>query len=300
MSKSITLLLLILAFSLQMNAQDDDLLKLVDSSKPATKELVSRGFKSSRVINGHSMEMIPKGNMDVRILHRFGLVNTGANNLWGLDQATMRFGFDFGLLRNLTIGVGRSTTNKEWDGFIKYRPVQQSKGPGSFPISIVGVAGMTYSTMPWSDPDRENYTSSRIGYYGLIIFGRKFNEYLTLQVSPTMVHRNLVPLATDENDAYAVGLGGRLKLSRRVAFVLDYHYIISGVDKNIYTNPLSIGVDIETGGHVFQLHFSNSQGLNEKAFITNTTDKWGEGEIRFGFNLSRMFVINKKVKGDNW
>jgi len=298
MNKPITLLILILLVFFQTQAQDD-LLKLVDSSKPA-KEYVSRAFKSSRVINGHSMEMIPKGNMDFRILHRFGLVNTGVNNLWGLDQATMRFGFDFGLLRDLTIGIGRSTVNKEWDGFIKYRAVQQSRGPGSFPISIVGVAGMTYSTMPWSDPNRENFTSSRIAYYGLIIFGRKFNDYLTLQVSPTMVHRNLVPLETDENDAYAVGLGGRLKLSRRVAFVLDYHYIISGVDKNIYSNPLSMGVDIETGGHVFQLHFSNSQGMNEKAFITNTTDKWNKGEVRFGFNLSRMFVINKKTKGENW
>ena len=298
MNKPFTLLILIMLVFFQTQAQDD-LLKLVDSSKPA-KEYVSRAFKSSRVINGHSMEMIPKGNMDFRILHRFGLVNTGVNNLWGLDQATMRFGFDFGLLRDLTIGIGRSTVNKEWDGFIKYRAVQQSKGPGSFPISIVGVAGMTYSTMPWSDPNRENFTSSRIAYYGLIIFGRKFNDYLTLQVSPTMVHRNLVPLETDENDAYAVGLGGRLKLSRRVAFVLDYHYIIAGVDKDIYSNPLSMGVDIETGGHVFQLHFSNSQGMNEKAFITNTTDKWSKGEVRFGFNLSRMFVIDKKVKGQNW
>ena len=298
MNKSITLLIIVLVFSTQLFAQDD-LLKLVDSTKP-TREYVSRAFKSSRVINGHSMEMIPKGNMDFRILHRFGLVNTGFNNLWGLDQASMRFGFDFGIMKNLTAGIGRSTTNKEWDGFIKYRPVQQSKGPGSFPVSIVAVAGMTYSTMPWAYPDRENYTSSRIGYYGLLIIGRKFNDYLSMQISPTMVHRNLVPLETDENDAFAVGFGGRVKVSRRVAFVVDYHYIISGVNKDIYTNPLSLGVDIETGGHVFQLHFSNSMGMNEKEFITNTTDKWSEGEIRFGFNLSRMFVINKKVKGQNW
>src|SRR4030095_340599 len=173
MNKSITLLITVLVFSTQLFAQDD-LLKLVDSTKP-TKEYVSRAFKSSRVIMEHSMEMIPKGNMDFRILHRFGLVNTGFNNLWGLDQATMRFGFDFGLLSNLTVGIGRSTLNKEWDGFIKYRLVQQSKGPGSFPFSIVGAAGMTYSTMPWSDPSRENYTSSRIGYYGLLILGKKLN-----------------------------------------------------------------------------------------------------------------------------
>jgi hypothetical protein len=162
------------------------------------------------------------------------------------------------------------------------------------------VGGMTYNTMPWSDPTRQNYNSSRIGYYGEVIIGRKFSDIFSFQISPTMVHRNLVPLESDKNDAYAIGFGGRVKVSRRVALVADYHYVISGIDKNIYTNPLSLGVDIETGGHVFQLHFSNSQGMNEKEFITNTTDKWSKGEIRFGFNLSRMFVIDKKAKHDNW
>jgi hypothetical protein len=298
MNKSLTLLVTILLISIHLFAQDD-LLKLVDTSKPA-KEYVTRAFKSSRVINGQSIEMIPKGNMDFRILHRFGLVNTGPNNLWGLDQANMRFGFDYGLFSDLTVGIGRSNVNKEFDGFLKYRPLKQSRGPGAFPVAIVVVGGMTYTTEPWSDPTRDNHNSSRIAYYGEVIIGRKFNETISLQLAPTMVHRNLVPLESDKNDAYAIGFGGRLKLSRRVAFVIDYHYIISGVDKNIYTNPLSMGVDIETGGHVFQLHFSNSQGMNEKAFITNTTDKWSKGEIRFGFNLSRMFVVNKKVKHDNW
>jgi hypothetical protein len=298
MNKLITLLIAFFAISVRLAAQDD-LLKLVDSSKPE-KEYVSRAFKSSRVINGHSIEMIPKGNMDFRILHRFGLVNTGANNLWGLDQANMRFGFDYGLLTNLTVGIGRSNVNKEWDGFIKFRPLRQSTGPKSSPVSIVVVAGMTYTTMPWTDPDRQNYTSSRVAYYGEIIVGRKFSDAVSLQLAPTMVHRNLVPLETDDNDAFALGVGGRVKLSRRVALVVDYHYVFAGIDRDIYTDPLSIGVDIETGGHVFQLHFSNSSGMNEKAFITNTTDKWSKGEIRFGFNLSRMFVVDKKVKHDNY
>lgn len=299
MNKSITLLVAILFASLNLFAQDD-LLKLVDSSSKPTKEYVTRAFKSSRVINGHSIEMIPPGNMDFRILHRFGLVNTGANNLWGLDQANMRFGFDFGVMRDLTVGFGRSNVNKEWDGFIKYRPLLQSKGPKSSPVAIVIVGGMTYTTMPWADPNRQNYTSSRIGYYGEVIIGRKFNDMFSFQVAPTMVHRNLVPLESDKNDAYAIGFGGRMKVSRRVAFVVDYHYIISGVDKNIYTNPLSVGVDIETGGHVFQLHFSNSEGMNEKEFITSTTGKWSDGEIRLGFNISRMFVIDKKAKKGSW
>jgi hypothetical protein len=298
MNKSTTLLIAILFLSSQLFAQDD-LLKLVDSSKP-TKEYVTRAFKSSRVINSHSIEMIPKGNMDFRILHRFGLVNTGGNNLWGLDQANMRFGFDYGLLRDLTVGIGRTNVNKEFDGFLKYRPLLQSKGPGSWPVAIVLVGGMTYTTMPWADPTRQNYNSSRIAYYGQILIGRKLNEMFSLQLGPTMVHRNLVPLESDKNDAYAIEMGGRMKVSRRVAFVVDYSYIISGVDKNIYTNPLGVGVDIETGGHVFQLHFSNSEGMNEKELITNTTGKWGQGEVRFGFNLSRMFVIDKKAKHPNW
>ena len=148
------------------------------------------------------------------------------------------------------------------------------------------------NTLPWADPTRDYKFRSRVGYYHQVIVGRKFSESFSLQVSPTMVHRNLVPLASDDNDAFAVGAGARYKLSRRIALVADYHYILSGLDKDIYTNPLSLGIDIETGGHVFQLHFSNAQGMNEKAFITGTTDKWGD--VRFGFNLSRMFVLKKK------
>lgn len=244
------------------------------------------------------MEFIGKGVLDFRILHRFGAVNTGAKNLFGLDQANMRFGFDYGLGKNLTIGVGRSNVNKEFDGFIKYRPVWQSSGPGSFPFSVVLISGATITTQPFSIANRKNFFSSRMSYFNEIIIGRKFSQRFSMQVSPTMVHRNLVPLETDHNNVYALGLGTRFKLTRRMALVADYHYIVSGLDKNIYSNPLSLGIDIETGGHVFQLHFSNSLGMNEKAFITNTTDKWSRGDIRFGFNLSRVFQLTgaKPVK----
>jgi hypothetical protein len=275
-------------------AQDEDLLKLVGDDKPK-KEYVENAFKSSRVINGHSMEMIAKGNLDFRILHRFGLVNSGAKNFFGLDQASMRMGFDYGVSTNLTIGVGRSTLDKELDGFIKWRILRQSTGEKAFPVSVVFINGITVNTLPWTDPNRDNKFSSRLGYYHELIIGRKFSEAFSLQLAPVMVHRNLVPLASDDNNAFALGIGTRLKLSRRIAFVADYHQILSGLNKDIYKSPLSLGIDIETGGHVFQLHFSNAEGMNEKAFITNTVDKWGD--VRFGFNLSRMFVIKKpKVK----
>ena len=132
-----------------------------------------------------------------------------------------------------------------------------------------------------------------MAFYNELILGRKFNERFSLQLSPVFVHRNLVELATEENDVYALGIGARFKLTKRIAFVADYHYIAKGLDKDIYKDPLSVGFDIETGGHVFQLHFSNATGMNEKAFITNTTGDWGKGEVRFGFNLSRVFTVSR-------
>jgi len=277
--------------STTMFAQDD-LLSMVEKEENK-KEYISSAFKSSRVVNGHSMEFIGKGVLDVRILHRFGTINSGVDNLYGLDQAAFRLGFDYGLGKSLTIGMGRSTTlGKDLDGFIKYRPIWQAKGgKGASPVSVVLVTGMTYATAPWTDTSRENFTSSRMAYYSEIIIGRKFNEWVSLQLTPTFVHRNLVELASEANDVFALGVGGRIKITHRTAFVIDYSYVFSGLDKTVYKDPLSLGFDIETGGHVFQLHFSNALGMNEKTFLTKTTNSWGKGEIRFGFNLSRVFTV---------
>ncbi|MBO9203006.1 MULTISPECIES: DUF5777 family beta-barrel protein [Niastella] len=284
--------LLLVVVSERLQAQE--LLALIDNKEENKKAFVSNAFKSSRVINGHSIEFLGKGVLDVRILHRFGELNSGASNLFGLDEANMRLGFDYGLSNRLMVGVGRSTAGKELDGFLKFRPVWQSTGPGSFPFSIVLVTGVTIGTSPWSDTSHKYNFSHRMAFYNEVIIGRKFSERFSLQVAPIFIHRNLVALASEENDVYAIGIGGRFKLSKRIAFVADYHYIAKGLDKNIYKDPLSVGFDIETGGHVFQLHFSNATGMNEKAFITNTTGDWGKGEVRFGFNLSRVFTISKK------
>ena len=289
----IALLVIVLILSRAAFAQEDLLKGLgVDSIK---KEYVTSAFKSSRVINGHSMEFIGKGVLDIRILHRFGPVNQGIKELFGLDQASMRMGFDYGLSKNLTIGVGRTTLQKELDGFVKFRPLHQSTGPRSSPISIVLVAGMSVITQDNNDPAKDVTFSSRVGYYYQAIIGRKFNQKFTLQLSPTVVHRNEV-LSNDDNDTYALGLGGRLKLSKRIAFMVDYYYVVNGLPREQNYNPLSLGFDIETGGHVFQLHFSNASGMNERAFITETFNDWGKGDIQFGFNLSRVFNIGKKRK----
>lgn len=288
----------ILFFVFTINASllfaQDDLLSMINQNDKPAKEYITNAFKSTRVINGQSMEFLGKGVMDVRILHRFGAVSSGFSNLFGLDQANMRFGFDYGLTKNIMVGVGRSNVGKEWDGFIKYRPIWQSKGGGrSWPFSLVLVTGTTVTGTPFADPTKKNYFTSRLAFYNEIIIGRKFNEKFSLQLAPTFVHRNYMDLSSTPNDVYAVGIGGRYKISKRTAFVVDYHHVVKGLDKTVYKDPLSIGFDIETGGHVFQLHFSNATGMNEKAFITNTTNSWGKGEIRFGFNLSRVFTVSK-------
>ena len=293
MQQSIKTILLLALFSCNTVLQaQDDLLGLLGEDKPQ-KEYIKAAFKSSRVINAHSMEFINPGTMDFRILHRFGNIDQGLKNFFGLDQASMRMGFDFGLRPNLMAGIGRSTFKKEVDAFIKYAPLRQSKGPGSFPVTVAFVGAVTVDGLPWADPTRQNYFTSRMAYYFSAIIGRKFNDAFTLQVTPTVVHKNLVQLQTDPNDIIGIGVGGRLKLNKRMAFTWDYTHVLDGLPTGYY-NPLSVGLDIETGGHVFQLHVSNATGMNERAFITETTGQWGKGEIRMGFNLSRMFQLKKK------
>lgn len=286
-------LLLLLAASI-LHAQDEDLLKLVGDEENPKKEYIDYAFKSSRVIMSHSMEMVRPGVMDLRILHRFGNVNKGAYEFFGLDNATMRLGFDFGLTKNLMIGVGRSTNKKELDGFVKYRLIHQAKGPGALPFSFLVVGGTSMTLLKFTDTSRKNYFSSRIGFYGQAIIGRKFSEGFSLQLMPTVVHRNLVPTADDPNDLFAAGIAGRLKLSRRISLNVDYYYRLNPNKNDGTQNPLSVGFDIETGGHVFQLHFTNAVGMNEKVFLLETTNQWAKGDIQFGFNISRSFQIRKK------
>ncbi len=287
-------LLFLMAFAVtESYCQDEDLLKGIADST-LKKEKVYGAFKSSRVIMSHSMEMLRPGVLDFRILHRFGNVNQGLSQFYGLDQATIRLGLDYGVTDDLTIGIGRGSYKKEVDGFIKYRVIQQATGPKSLPFSLLVVGGSTVIGAPWSDTTRKNYFSSRLGYYGQLIIGRKLNEKLTLQLSPTILHRNFVETEADPNDLYAAGFGGRIKLTKRISLNVDYFYVVNQNKARDLHNPLSIGFDIETGGHVFQLHFTNAVGMNERAFLTETTNSWGRGDIQFGFNISRAFQIAKK------
>ncbi|WP_240409996.1 DUF5777 family beta-barrel protein [Flavisolibacter nicotianae] len=282
----------VLLMSYRAAGQNEDLLKGVVDTTPK-KEKVYNAFKSSRVIMSQSMEMLQPGVLDFRVLHRFGNVNSGAGEFFGLDHASIRLGLDYGLSNALSIGVGRSSYKKEIDGFIKYRPVQQSTGPGATPFSLLGVVGTTIQTGLYSATAPHQFTS-RLAYYGQLILGRKFTERLTLQLSPTLLHRNYVETQADPNDLFATGFGGRIKLSKRVSLNVDYYAVFNQNSARNVHNPLSIGFDIETGGHVFQLHFTNAIGMNERVFLTETTNDWGRGDIQFGFNISRAFQLKKR------
>lgn len=288
------LLLAIMAVAGTTYAQEEDLISQIEERPPTTTP-VTGAFKSSRIIMAHSIEMLRPGVLDFRILHRFGRINGGAYEFFGLDgPATVRLGLDYGLSKNFTVGIGRSTFNKELDGFLKLRMLQQATGARKVPFSLVAVAGTTVSTMKWTNPSRENYFSSRMAYYAQLLVGRKFNEKLTLQLMPGIVHRNLVPTKADPNDIYTAGIGGRMKLSKRISVNLDYHYVMNHNSAAGFHNPLSLGLDIETGGHVFQLHFTNARGMNERAFLAATEYEWDQGDIFFGFNISRTFQLRKK------
>ena len=294
MKKTINFGFTLFLFTISVHAQTDDLLSQLGEEK--TTEHITNAFKSSRVINTHSMEMLAPGTMDFRILHRFGDVSKGGYELFGLDQASMRLGFDFGITPNFMLGVGRSTNKKEVDGFLKYRLLWQSRGQQNIPLSLIAVTGMTINGLknPLGVDGVSIKNSQRLAYYNELIVGRKFSQQFSLQITPTYIHNNIVATRLTPNDLFAVGLGGRWKFNKRMALVWDYTYLLNRFPANVNYNPFSLGIDIETGGHVFQLHFSNAAGMNEHAFITDENGDWLKGQIRFGFNLSRVFQIAKR------
>jgi hypothetical protein len=281
--------LLLLFCTMCVAAQDTtDLLRQIGEEQPQ-KEKVDASFKSSRVIMSHSIEMLRAGVLDFRILHRFGKLSGGSYEFFGLDgPATVRLGLDYGLTNNFSFGIGRSAYKKELDGFIKFRPLQQSTGADASPISIVAVAGLTYAADTITKRARR---SDRFANYWQLLLGRKFSEGVSLQIMPTLLHRNLVTQG-EHNDLFATGVGGRIKLTKRISLNADYYYVFNKASG--LRNPLSLGFDIETGGHVFQLHFTNAMGINERSFLSETIDDWGSGDIQFGFNISRSFQIKKK------
>ena len=292
--KRILVILCLILITQQSFSQQVDLFKMQDSTNTTGNEPVINTFYSTRLVNSHTVEILGPGSMDFRINHRFAPLNLGFYDMFGLDFASMRLGFDFGLAKNLMVGIGRTTFNKEYDGFIKYRLMHQSSGSGGAPLSIAVVASMAYKNIDM-DPTLKVTGSDRTYFTTQLLIARKFNANTSIQVSPTYTHYNrLLFLSGASTDLFSVGFLARQKISRRVSINLEY--FASTQSFNGTHDPLSLGVDINTGGHVFQLHFTNSTGMNEHSFIHETTGSWGKGDIRWGFNISRIFNIGRKPK----
>ncbi|MEL6675536.1 MAG: DUF5777 family beta-barrel protein [Bacteroidota bacterium] len=272
----------------------DDLMDLLEGMEEETTDYTYATFKTVRIMNAHSIEMSAPGVMTMIISHRFGRVNGGAYEFFGLDQANLRLGFEYGITPWLNIGIGRTNIQKTYDGFLKAKLLRQSTGKRTMPISVAWLSSTQVNTLEWADPDRENLASSRLSYVHQLMIGRKFSDRLSLQLMPTMVHRNLVPTNEEENDVFSIGAGGRVKLLPSLTLNVEYFYTMPGFVADNYQDVLSIGIDIETGGHVFQLIFSNAVAMTENLYLTRTDGDWGAGDIHFGFNLTRVFNAGKK------
>lgn len=270
-----------------------DLLSEIEDENEVEKTYVTSSFKNSRVINAQSLETVPEGVLDFRISHRFGAINGGGYELFGLDQASMRMSLEYGVTPRLAVAVGRTGYEKTYDGSLKYRLLWQTQNDQKMPLSVVWYSSMSYSTFRYDNTLFEYTPDMRINYVHQLIIGRKFSDALTLEILPTIVHRNFVQTRAEKNTVYGGAMAGRLRLSRRIALNAEYFYILPNQLDSRYINSFSIGFDIETGGHVFQLHFTNSMAMLDKAFITETTGDWLNGDIHFGFNISRVFTLKK-------
>lgn len=303
LTKSKLLLLLSFVLALPTFAQDD-LMDILDDVEPAQEETTDytiATFKTTRLVIGQSVETNQEGVLNVLIGHRFGRVNGSVKEFFGLDNATIRLGVEYGITDNLNIGFGRSSFEKTYDGFLKYRVLRQSTGKKKMPLTMTLFASMAIKSQEWADKNRENYFTSRMYYAFQIMLARKFSERVSLQLTPTLIHRNLVETKADRNDVFAIGAGGRVKVSGSVSINAEYNFIIPGqisspIGGQKVRDSYALGVDIETGGHVFQIHVTNSRGIIEKMFISETNGDITKGDLHIGFNISRVFTTYDKHK----
>lgn len=288
-----------LLFSSLSFAQDDLLDMLKEEEEVTKPEKVTYTFKAIKLINANTIETTKKKTLDFRITHRFGNMQigepAGKHTLWGLDNASnIRFSFDYGLTDNLSIGIGRSKMSEHIDGNLKYRFLEQKEK--GLPISIAYFVNTALS--PIANIPGDEF-SNRISYTHQLIIASKISRGISLEILPTLIHRNYIYSVVkhpengsiDEHDLFALGFAGRFKLTNRFAFIIDYFLPFSNfrTAPNGYYDPLGIGIEIETGGHVFHVNFTNSRGIIENDYIPFTNSSWEDGEYKLGFNISRVF-----------
>lgn len=292
------LLTCLLFSSVRVVVAQDDLLGLLEEeeSKDTVSEYTYATFKATRVINGQSVELTPERELSFVIQHRFGEVGGGIYELWGLDQSTIRFGLEYGVFSWLNVGLGRSSYKKTYDGYLKAKVLRQQTGKLAIPVTVTLFSSLAVTTLKWDQPDLPDYFSSRLYYTNQLLIARKFGNAVSIQLSPSYVHRNLVETPQDQNDVFAVGLSGRVKLTNRISINAEYFYQTEGFNKSVTFDAMSIGIDLETGGHVFQFLITNSKGMIDPYFIAETTGDISKGGIFLGFNINRVFTLTKEEK----
>ena len=281
--------LLMLYGPIVVSAQDD-LMNMAAANE--NTQSVASTFKGIRIINGHSVETVGKHNLDFLIQHRFGPLSDGIKQFYGLDAATIRLGLEYGLTDRLMLGLGRGSFQKTVDALAKYRVLRQTDESGGMPVSLSVFTSYAIRTQQPISGDLS--AADRSSFSGQVLLARKFGDALSLQLSPSLVYRQLPDEASDKQVVLATGLGGRYKLSKRTSFNAEWFYVLPKQINAIYTNSFSLGFDIETGGHVFQLGFSNAYGMTERQFMTETTGAWNKSNVHFGFNISRTFSFDRK------
>src|SRR5690606_7279066 len=236
-----------------------------------------------------------RGDLEFIFAHRFGPVNGGVYDFFGLDQAYVRLGLDYGITERLSVSIGRNSVDKTLDGYAKYKLLRQMTGASEFAVTVTALAGMAYKVSPKRENLPEGFTNiDRLAYVGQLLIARKFSQRFSFQIMPTFVHKNAVDRRREDNDQISVGGGGRFKITKSVAVTGEYYHRLDVPVLNKDYNTLGCGVDIETGGHVFQLVFTNTRGLTERAFITETEGDFRDGDIHFGFNVTRTFHLRRK------
>lgn len=278
--------LFILFFIPFLSFSQEDLLKEIDTVN-SNNQYENSAFKGLKIVNFESTKLADKKLLYLVVSHRFGSVKTGIKDFFGLDQAVTRLNFIYGLSDGINIGISRSSFEKTYEGSLKYRLLrQQRKG---FPFTVVGYNSLTINTSLDKNSLTELEFKHRLDYVWQLLISRKFNKDFSLQIMPTFLHENLVIFDDQDNTQYVIGIGGRHKLTKRWSVNVDYGLHLNRAENSPFKNPFSIGFDLETGGHVFQLHFTNSQPMNTSGFLSQGIGDWGDGNFFFGFNLSRVF-----------
>jgi Membrane bound beta barrel domain (DUF5777) len=275
-------ILVLLLFPFTLFAQDD-LLKEIDSA--ATNERVESAFKGLKIVNIESTKLAAKGDFYFIVAHRFGSVKDGFEGFFGLDNAATQLKLVYGVNDWLTVSGARSEV--AYDFSTKFMLQPQIKD--GFPVAIVGFTSLGINnTLKESNYPKMEF-NDRLIYVSQLLVSRKFSNKFSLELAPTYFHENFVEDDNQENSQFAIGMGGRYKLTNRWSLNVDYAAHLNRSSTSRFKNPLSIGVDLETGGHVFQMHFSSSQGIHESGFLGNTTGDWTKGDVFFGFTLLRVF-----------